>query len=170
VDDPALTCRLRAGRDPLRVVVDGRARTPPRARVLRLRSPAPTLVAVAADASPARRRLLARAGAQVLVLPGRDGRFALRALLRALGKRGALSVLVEGGGDLAAALLRARLVDRLVLITAPRLIGGDGVPAVGPLGLRSLAAGPVLRDVRTWRLGPDLVRDGTVHYRGRAAI
>jgi diaminohydroxyphosphoribosylaminopyrimidine deaminase/5-amino-6-(5-phosphoribosylamino)uracil reductase len=48
-------------------------------------------------------------------------------------------VLVEGGSALAAALLRARLVDRLVWFQAPLLIGGDGLPAVGPLGVAALA-------------------------------
>ena len=163
-DDPALTCRRRGGRDPLRVVVDGRLRVSPRARVFRQRSTAPTVVATAAGSSLARRRALARAGAEMLVFPGHRGRLKIGALLRVLGARGVVSVMIEGGGDLAACALRERAVDRLLLVSAPLLIGGDGRPVLGGLGLRRLAAAPRLADKRVRRLGGDLVWEGTVQY------
>ncbi len=130
-DDPALTCRLARGRDPLRVVVDGRLRIPPTARLVRQRSSATTLVATTAAASARRRRALADAGAEVLLLPGRRGRLKVSALLAALAARGVVSVLVEGGGDLAAGMLREHAVDRVLLVAAPRLLGGDGRPMFG---------------------------------------
>jgi diaminohydroxyphosphoribosylaminopyrimidine deaminase/5-amino-6-(5-phosphoribosylamino)uracil reductase len=163
-DDPALTCRIRGGRDPVRVVVDGRLRISPRARVLRQRSSAPTLVATTSAASGSRRRALARAGAKLILLPGRGGRIRLTALLAALQARGIVSVLIEGGGELAAAALRERVVDRVFLVSAPLLIGGDGRPMLAALGVRRLAAAPRLRDQRVVVLGPDVVREGTVQY------
>ncbi len=163
-DDPALTCRVRGGRDPLRVVVDGRLRVSPRARVVRQRSEAPTLIATTAPAPARRAAALRRAGAEVLALPGRRGRVALTALLDALAERGIVSVLIEGGGDLAAEALRARVVDRLLVVSAPVLIGGDGVAMVAALGVRRLAGAPRLRDVSVTRLGADLLWDGAVQY------
>ena len=163
-DDPALTCRMRGGRDPLRVVVDGRLRISPRARIVRQRSRAATLIAVTASASPARARALARAGAEVMVVPGRRGKVSLASLLRELAARGVVSVLIEGGGELAAAALRARLVDRLLVVTAPLVIGGDGRPMLASLGLGRLANAPRIVDQRMSRLGPDLLREGTVAY------
>jgi diaminohydroxyphosphoribosylaminopyrimidine deaminase / 5-amino-6-(5-phosphoribosylamino)uracil reductase len=163
-DDPALTCRMRGGRDPLRVVVDGRLRISPRARIVRQRSRAATLIAVTASAPPARARALARAGAEVMVVPGRRGKVLLAALLRELAARGVVSVLIEGGGELAAAALRAQLVDRLLVVTAPMVIGGDGRPMLGSLGLGRLANAPRIVDERMSRLGPDLLREGTVAY------
>jgi len=163
-DDPALTCRMRGGRDPLRVVVDGRLRISPRARIVRQRSRAATLIAVTASASPARARALARAGAEVMVVPGRRGKVSLASLLRELAARGVVSVLIEGGGELAAAALRARLVDRLLVVTAPLVIGGDGRPMLASLGLGRLANAPRIVDERMSRLGPDLLREGTVAY------
>ncbi len=163
-DDPALTCRIPRGRDPMRVVVDGGLRMTPRATVLRQRSIAPTLVVTTAAASRARRRTLERAGAEVVVVPARSGKVSLVALLRALAARDVVSVLIEGGGELAAAALRARVVDRVLLVTAPMLIGGDGRPMLGALGASRLASVPRLVDERITRLGADLVREGTVAY------
>ena len=163
-DDPALTCRMRGGRDPLRVVVDGRLRISPRARIVRQRSRAATLIAATASAPPARARALARAGAEVMVVPGRRGKVSLASLLRELAARGVVSVLIEGGGELAAAALRARLVDRLLVVTAPLVIGGDGRPMLASLGLGRLANAPRIVDERMSRLGPDLLREGTVAY------
>jgi len=163
-DDPALTCRLRGGRDPVRVIVDGRLRIPSRARVLGQVSAAPTLVATTARASPGRRRALVDAGAELLVLPGRRGRLRLADLMRVLADRGIVSVLIEGGGELAAAALRERVVDRLLLVSAPTLIGGDGRPMLGALALERLAAAPRLAQETVSRLGPDLLRQGAVQY------
>jgi diaminohydroxyphosphoribosylaminopyrimidine deaminase/5-amino-6-(5-phosphoribosylamino)uracil reductase len=138
----------------------------PRARVFRQRSGSGTIVATATGAPAARIAALRRAGAEVLELPGRRGRIRLRALLEALWARGVVSVLLEGGGDLAAGALRERMVDRLLMIVAPLLIGGDGRPAIGPLDAARLAAAPRLVDQRIVRLGPDLLWEGTVQYRG----
>jgi diaminohydroxyphosphoribosylaminopyrimidine deaminase/5-amino-6-(5-phosphoribosylamino)uracil reductase len=163
-DDPALTCRVRGGRDPLRVVVDGRLRIGPRARVVRQRSVAATLVATTEAASARRRRALVAAGAEVLLFPGRGGRMRIGALLAVLGARGVVSVLVEGGGDLAAAMLRERVVDRLLLVSAPRLLGGDARPMLGALGIARLARTPRLVESRVVRLGSDLLWEGAVQY------
>lgn len=164
-DDPALTCRLRGGRDPIRIVVDGQLRTPLRARVVRQRSSAPTLIATTASAPAARRLALARAGAEVLVVPGVRGHVALPALFRALAARGIVSVLLEGGGELAAAALRAQVVDRALLVSAPLLLGGDGRPMLGSLEVGRLARAPHVADPIFSRLGPDLLIEGPVAYR-----
>lgn len=145
-DDPQLTVRpTRPGdRQPLRVVVDTRGRAPATARVFD--DAAPTLHAVVAG----------RAGDGVLVLPpGPDGRVDLRALLRALASRGLVSVLLEGGPALAAAFVRAGLVDRVVAYVAPALLGA-GPPAVGDLGVGTIAATRRLRLDEVVRVGPDV--------------
>ena len=141
-DDPELTCRLPGlePRRPVRIVLDGRLRLPPSSRLARTAREAPTWVITRAEADARRRAALERCGVEVLSPPAAAGdHIDLGAALAALAARGLTRVLVEGGSALAAALLRARLVDRLVWFHAPLLIGGDGLPALGALGVEALA-------------------------------
>jgi diaminohydroxyphosphoribosylaminopyrimidine deaminase/5-amino-6-(5-phosphoribosylamino)uracil reductase len=163
VDNSRLTCRLPGGRDPIRVVVDGRLSISPRARVVRVRSRAPTWIFTAADASRRRAAALSRAGAEVIRLR-RRGSVDLDEILRELGRRGLTSVLVEGGATLAALALRARLVDRLVVFLAPKLIGGDGVPMIGPLGTKTLHRAVSVHNVEIGWAGTDLVVKGSLPF------
>jgi diaminohydroxyphosphoribosylaminopyrimidine deaminase/5-amino-6-(5-phosphoribosylamino)uracil reductase len=146
-DDPLLTVRgVAGGRDPVRVILDGRLRVPAKARLFHSGSPARTLVATTRDA-PARRALaLERVGAQVLRLPGKDGKLRPEALLRALAKAGLLSVLVEGGAETHAAFLAAGMCDRLLLYVAPRAVGGQAAPGwLGGDGVAKLARAHAFR-------------------------
>jgi diaminohydroxyphosphoribosylaminopyrimidine deaminase/5-amino-6-(5-phosphoribosylamino)uracil reductase len=155
-DDPLLTCRLPGGRDPLRVIVDGRLRIPLGARVLTNEAAPGTLIATVTS-KPRTLESLRRRGATAFVLPGRNGVLSLRRLLRLLAKRGVSSVLIEGGATLAAHALRERVVDRLLLFYGPKLIGADGRPMLGPLGVASLADAPQLEDLRVTKVGADFV-------------
>ena len=165
-DDPRLTCRVAGGRDPLRVVVDGRLRIPLGARVLTKKAARGTVVATV-NANPRKQAAIQARGAEVLALPGRDGVFSLRRLLRRLAARGVNSVLLEGGATLAAAALRERVVDRLALFVAPKLIGGDGLAMIGSLGVRGMAAAPAVRITSIEPIGDDwLVRAEPERRRG----
>jgi diaminohydroxyphosphoribosylaminopyrimidine deaminase/5-amino-6-(5-phosphoribosylamino)uracil reductase len=155
-DDPALTCRIRGGRDPLRVVVDGRLRIPLKARVLTNGAARGTLIATM-NRKPRSVERLRRLGATVLVLPDANGRLSLGRLLDELGRRGVASLLIEGGAALAAHALREGVVDRLLLFFAPKLIGGDGIPMIGPLGVLRPEQALPLRDVRLSRIGEDFL-------------
>ena len=155
-DDPRLTCRRPRGRDPLRVIVDSHLATPPAAAILHA-GRSPVVIATTRAHEPHRARALAAQGAEILVLPARGGRVALDALFRALGKRGIVSLMVEGGATLGAALIQGRHVDEIAWFTAPLLIGGDGLPMLGPLGVRSLARAPRLVAHTTCRVGDDLL-------------
>lgn len=156
-DDPELTCRVRGGRNPLRVILDGRLRLPVTARVLANTDTAPTLVVVGRDAPARKIRQIEARGAEVLALRASAGRVSVQALLRALGRRGILSVLIEGGASVAAAALAARMVDRLLIFYAPKLIGGDGRPMLGALGVRRLAHAPRLGRLRVTRFAQDVL-------------
>jgi diaminohydroxyphosphoribosylaminopyrimidine deaminase/5-amino-6-(5-phosphoribosylamino)uracil reductase len=123
------------------------------------------VIATTASAAAARGRALVRAGAEVVVVPGPRGHVALPSLLRRLAARGIVSVLIEGGGELAAAALRARVVDRLLLVSAPVLLGGDGRPMLGSLGVGRLARAPSVANPTFSRLGQDLLIEGPVAYR-----
>jgi len=157
LDDPELTAR-REGRvvhRPRRIVVDSRLRTPPSARLLE----GGAILLTAGPVPERKRRALEQAGAELVVVPrSRQGRkLDLRKAWRKLADRGVNEVLIEGGGALAAALLRQDLVDRSYWFLSPRLIGADGRPALGPLGLSRLADAPEPKSWNVQRIGNDLL-------------
>ena len=156
-DDPELTCRIRGGHNPLRVVLDGRLRVPLRARVLTNTGAAATLVCAGRRAPATKLRWMQEHGVEVLRLSDRAGNVPMRQLMRALGQRGIMSVLIEGGATVAAAAVGARLVDRVLIFYAPKLIGGDGRPMLAPLGIRRLADAPQLRRLQVKQFAADVL-------------
>jgi diaminohydroxyphosphoribosylaminopyrimidine deaminase/5-amino-6-(5-phosphoribosylamino)uracil reductase len=170
-DDARLTCRIRGGRDPARVVLDTHARTPPRASVVTATrdSAAPTWIFVGHEAPARRRRALERAGAETVVCPLRQGRLDLGACLELLAERGLLSVLVEGGPTVMGSLFDASLVCKVVAFVAPMVIGGgNAIASVGGRGVARLTDAPRLREVQVARTGHDLMITGYPDYPARA--
>jgi len=165
-DDPALTARLgRRVVRPVRVVVDSRLAVPPGARLHREAGQSWVLCG---QRAPARRRqALERAGARLLPVRVRGGHLDLRAALEALAREGLTTLWVEGGGELAGALLRAGLVDEVHWFLAPRLLGADARPALGAGGVRRLDEAWVLEAPRVRRMGPDLYVRGRIRRGGR---
>jgi diaminohydroxyphosphoribosylaminopyrimidine deaminase / 5-amino-6-(5-phosphoribosylamino)uracil reductase len=161
-DDPRLTARLPGyhGRQPLRVLVDAAGRVGAGGHLFD--AAAPTLVATTAHAPAGAVAAWKRAGAEVLVCPeaplGEGGRGVdLAALAAALGRRGVLELLVEGGPRLHAGFWAAGLADRLVWYLAPLVIGGDGAPGLlRGGGAPTLTAARPLRIASVERLGADL--------------
>jgi diaminohydroxyphosphoribosylaminopyrimidine deaminase / 5-amino-6-(5-phosphoribosylamino)uracil reductase len=154
-DDPELTARLDGEdlRQPLRVVLDSQLRIRQSARVVGPH----TLIATTKTG---------RVGlADVVTLPAADdGRVSLPDLLDELGRRNILSVLVEGGGEVHAAMFEQGLVDKVYAYVAPKLIGGKDAP--GPLGGKGserLEEATNLKDVDVTRLGEDFLISGYVH-------
>jgi diaminohydroxyphosphoribosylaminopyrimidine deaminase/5-amino-6-(5-phosphoribosylamino)uracil reductase len=173
VDDPLLTTRrlgaggqLLHGKDPIRVVLDGRLRTPPRSRLLHSGSPAGTVIATTPAAPRRREEALRAAGAEVWRFPARHGRVDLDRVLHELGRRDVQSVLIEGGPRVAASAFARRLVDRVAIIIAPLLVGGDRTPG---LLAQALAKPLELRNARVSRLGADLLVEADVPRGGREA-
>jgi diaminohydroxyphosphoribosylaminopyrimidine deaminase / 5-amino-6-(5-phosphoribosylamino)uracil reductase len=165
-DDPELTNRLPdATRQPLRVVVDSRARIAVTARVLQDQEKASTLVVVTANAPADRREALAGTGAELVELPADPtGRADLDSLLDLLGGRGILSVLVEGGAFVHGALFDAGVVDGVVAFLAPMVIGGKDAPgAVGGEGVAKLAEARRLDNLEVNQVGDDIMVSGDVH-------
>lgn len=152
-DDPQLTVRdVDTGRQPLRVVVDSRLRTPPSARIAQGGST--LLVAAMEDAAKA--DTLRAAGAEVLALPGVDGRVDLPALFEELARREINEILVEAGTGLNGPLLQAGLIDELLLYYAPTLLGdaAHGMFALQPL--REMSQRVELDILELDRIGQDI--------------
>jgi diaminohydroxyphosphoribosylaminopyrimidine deaminase/5-amino-6-(5-phosphoribosylamino)uracil reductase len=146
-DDPELTARLPGRRvdQPLRVVLDSRLRTPATARV----ATGDSLILTTAEPRPLGQ-------ARVEQVEALDGRPAPHAVLRAIRRAGEASVLIEGGGQVAASFLRAGLVDRIEWFRAPILLGDEGRPCVAALALAKLANAPTFRRLSADPVGDDL--------------
>lgn len=156
-DDPELTAR-RGGRvvhRPVRVLVDSRLRVPASARLYGAIDPERTWVLTRRDAPGARRAALAAAGVRLLPVRVRRGRLDLAAALERLAEEGLTEILVEGGGELAAALVRADLVDEIHWFVAPRLLGTEARASLGTLGVERLRDAPRLELARARRCGAD---------------
>jgi diaminohydroxyphosphoribosylaminopyrimidine deaminase/5-amino-6-(5-phosphoribosylamino)uracil reductase len=167
-DDPRLTCRLPGDRQPVRVVADPEAETPPDARLIESVSVSPLLVAHGPDAPAGRVRRLAGAGAKTLEVAGAPGGIDLEGLFRSLAEGacglGAVDhVFLEGGGELAASAFEAGLVDRVEAFVAPKVLGGreakTPVEGEGPDRIADARPVEVFR-VRT--VGGDFLVEGTV--------
>jgi diaminohydroxyphosphoribosylaminopyrimidine deaminase/5-amino-6-(5-phosphoribosylamino)uracil reductase len=163
-DNPQLTVRLPAGgRNPARIVLDSQLRTSPHAMVYNAEAAGCRLLVTADDCPAERLEPFRRRGVDVVTAPRRGPHLDLNSAMQSLGSRGLQSLLVEGGGALNGALLRAGLVDRLMLFVAPLLFGGgDGSPLFAGPGAVHLAEALRLIDFRVSRSGEDLLLEGEV--------
>lgn len=168
-DDPQLTCRLRGGHDPVRIVLaGGRHPLPTHARLFR-EGKRPTWVIVPEGGEHRSIATLERRGVRIVRVPGQGDRLAWGDVAAKLGSCGLTSVLIEGGGQVAAGALRAGVVDRVVFFLAPRLLGGGGVPSIADLGVRIVRDGPMLTGLSVASIGEDIVIEGRVRMARRFA-
>jgi diaminohydroxyphosphoribosylaminopyrimidine deaminase/5-amino-6-(5-phosphoribosylamino)uracil reductase len=163
-DDPMLDIRLPGlgAATRVRAVVDGRLRTPLTAKLVRTAKDVPTWIFARDDADPARARVMADCGVEIVRLPaGADGHLAPAAVLHAMAQKGLTRVLLEGGGHLAAAFLRAGKVDRLYRFGAGIAIGGDGLASIAAFGVDRLADAPRFRRTGLAPCGDDVLESWT---------
>lgn len=173
-DDPLLTARTRGCPDPRRVVLDSSLALPLASRLVATAREVPLLV-IASESragdprAAARRAALEGAGVEVAILPADGaGRVALSPLLTELARRGICHLLVEGGPAVLGAFLADALVDRVIAVVAPKLIGGAAAPGpIGGEGIARMADALSIADA-TWRAsGPDRILEGTLTPAGR---
>ena len=162
-DDPQLTTRLASGqgKDPLRIILDAEARLPLNAKVINPASLSGTLL-VTSNSSP-REKLedLRRQGVEVWAMEEQEGRIPLRPLLKGLGERKIVSLMIEGGSEINASALEEGVVDKVILFVAPRLIGGASAPSwIGGQGIERLDESFTLKNIFLERLGDDIMIEG----------
>lgn len=156
-DDPQLTVRQVKGRNPIRIVTDSRLRIPLNSKILRDQEIAPTIIATTSQADRGKSSSLMQMGIETLMVEeDKEGKVDLKDLLKKLGQRDFSSILVEGGATLITSLIQQELVDRFVVILAPKIMG-KGIDAVGDLGISDVERALKLSLVKTYRSGEDLV-------------
>jgi diaminohydroxyphosphoribosylaminopyrimidine deaminase/5-amino-6-(5-phosphoribosylamino)uracil reductase len=157
-DDPDLTCRLPGLEiySPVRIVLDSRASLSPSSRLAISARAIPTWILCTQQAPQAARDLLQAQGVEIIeVAETPQGRVDVAAAARALGGRGLTRVLVEGGGTVAAAFLKAGLVDRVSSYRAGLFLGADSRSAVSALGVDNLEVAPRFSLVSSRIIGKD---------------
>ncbi len=165
-DDPRLTVRNAAGRNPIRIVVDSKLRLPLDRNVVKTARDVPTCVLTTQDVETDHERALADAGLNIIKLPPTaEGRCDMNAVLHELAKREVVSVLCEGGAELAGSLLAGRLIDRMYAFVAPLLLGPRGrAGAVDWAGPDSISGAPRIQNPK-WELhGNDALVSGRIIY------
>jgi diaminohydroxyphosphoribosylaminopyrimidine deaminase/5-amino-6-(5-phosphoribosylamino)uracil reductase len=170
-DNPSLTTRRGqgegrvsgevSGRDPARVVLDSRLSIDPDARIFQLDSDAATYLIHGPAVDAGRRAVFKDRGARLIEVPTTARGLDLAAAMDALGAAGITSILLEGGGRLIASALAAKVVDKVNLFYAPKLLGGnDGVPMCAGSGPEKMADALTLSRVRVATFGPDVMVEG----------
>lgn len=161
-DDPELTTRMVEGKNPVRVVLDGRLRLSLTAAVLNPAADTLIFTGLAADAVKAD-ALNALPNVEVVRLPLIEGKLPVSQVIDELARRGITSLLVEGGGAVHGAFRDAGLADRVYAFIAPKIIGGSkACTPVGGAGCAFIEDGWLLEQVEARQLGPDFLVTGLV--------
>ena len=168
-DNPHLTAKGCGGRggigkiQPLRLVVDSKGRVPLNAHIFE--PPGEVMLAVAAPFDSEKKRKLVQAGAEVLELPAREGSVDIVELLKLLGRREIVTILVEGGGKLLGSLFDSRSVDKVLAFISPIILGGCEAVSVGGNGVDNIARALCLSRVNIKSLGNDVLVTGYTENR-----
>ena len=143
----------------VRIVADSHLRTPLMAHLVATCEENPTWLLHREGADPLKLEALTSAGVRCLQITGAEVGIDLPEALQALGTLGLTRIMIEGGAQLAAAALRAGVVDRLAWFHAPAVMGGDGYPATAPMGFADLADMQHFRRVAVSPVGADLLSE-----------
>ena len=163
-DNPRMSDRsgLPRRRKLLRAVVDSRLRMPLKSNMVRS-AEGDVVIFTTDPADLPKARALARAGVEVVQVRARDGHVDLKAVLRELGRREILDLLIEGGAELNGTALESGIVDKLILFYAPKVMGTGGVPFAALPAARWFPKSPALTNITINRYGPDFAVQGYFH-------
>lgn len=155
-DDPDLTVRdMGTVKQPIRIVLDRLLKHSPQSRLGRTAKDHPVWLVYGPSAPDAARKSWEATGATLIEVPETNGHLDLTAAVQALAQKGLTRVLSEGGSTIAAALVKAGLVDELAMFTGALLIGNEGHPALGHLFLKKLNRAPLLKFREIRNVGED---------------
>ena len=161
-DNPQLTVRHVKGKNPFRIIVDSKLRIPIKSSVLTDANSYLTIIATTSNAPARKIEAVRKLGVEVWVVKKeRNGMVSLSDLLRKLGKREIMSVLVEGGSEIITSLLKAGLVDKMIIPIAPKIVG-KGLEAIGDLNINKINNAISFSSFKTMKKGDDIIFEGTI--------
>ena len=156
-DNPSLTTRLEIpGKNPLRIVVDSKARIPLDAQVIT--DGLPTVIAVTTQAPQDKLDSLRACGITIITTEAKQGRVDLKQLFNILGEQGITSILVEGGASINASVIEENLVDKIKWFIAPKIIGGENAPGpVSGIGVADVNQAALFEEIKMESIGEDIL-------------
>lgn len=157
-DNPQLTVRLVKGRNPIKIVVDSKLRISMNAKVVK-NEPRRLIIATSKKAPKAKVKRLMQKGIHVLTIDVVGGRIDLKQLMKELGKRDICSILIEGGAELNAEIIRSGIADKVLFFISPRFIG-KGLSALGDLGIAKVDRSIKLKSLDYKKIGKDILIEG----------
>jgi diaminohydroxyphosphoribosylaminopyrimidine deaminase / 5-amino-6-(5-phosphoribosylamino)uracil reductase len=162
-DNPSLTARIEnfKSKNPFRVILDTHLIISENARVLTQDSPGRTIIVTHPGSPEEKKSVLRDIGANILEVPLKNNRLDLKELMVRLGEMSVLSVMIEGGATVAGAALQAKIVNKLMLFIAPKILGGnDGKPVFNVKGPEYIKDAIEITRMKLARFGDDILVSG----------
>ena len=157
-DDPLLTSKIRNAKQPIRIILDDRLRTPLGAKIFTGLDKSPVIIATTRVASKNKVKLYTAEGAEVVMVKSKKGKVDLTELFKMLGKMNVMHILVEGGGQLAASIVEERLADHFLFFIAPKIIGGrNAITSVEGIGAKRVRDALILKNIRIKKFKKDIL-------------
>lgn len=158
LDNPQLTSRIDGASDPVRVVFDSCARLSAQSNLTQTARSVPVILFCRSGAAQNENaKALSESGVQILPITQTNNGLDVSQALEILRRQGVESLLVEGGGRLAASFAALGFIDTIEWFRAPKILGGDGRDAIGPLGLSDMAQVKSYKRVSIVEMGEDIL-------------
>ena len=158
-DNPLLDSRLVKGKNPKKIIVDSNLKISERAKVLK--DPSRVIIATTKKAPKKKIDKFQQKGVRVIVLNPKKGLVDLKELMKELGKSEIAFVMIEGGAELSGNAIKEGIVNKLLIFTAPKIIG-NGLGPIKNLGIKKINNAINLKNVSTKKIGKDLLIEGTL--------
>jgi diaminohydroxyphosphoribosylaminopyrimidine deaminase/5-amino-6-(5-phosphoribosylamino)uracil reductase len=161
-DDPSLGWTNRDKRMK-KIILDSSLRISVKAKLFKQISANDCIVATTQKASRSKRIALERKGVNYIICPEKDGRVDIKWLFRELGRRGIISVLIEGGAKVIGSALKAGLVDKMHIYIAPKILGDkEAKSSISGMRITRMSKAIELKDMTVEKIGKDLLVKGYV--------
>ena len=156
-DNPELTPRLVKGKDPMKIVVDSKLKIPKNCHLMK--DPAKLIIATTSKAQKSMIKKLQQKGINVIITKSKKGMVELHDLMKQLGKHEITSVMIEGGSQLNSSAIKDGIVDKALIFAAPKIIG-NGIGAIGSLGIKKIDKAINLKNPIVKKIGKDVLIEG----------
>jgi diaminohydroxyphosphoribosylaminopyrimidine deaminase / 5-amino-6-(5-phosphoribosylamino)uracil reductase len=156
-DNPLLDSRLVNGKNPTKIIVDSTLKISEKAKVLK--DPSKVIIATTNKAPKKKIDKLHQKGVQVLVLKPKAGLVDLKELMKELGKSGITPIIIEGGAELSGNAIKEGIVDKILIFTAPKILG-NGLNPIKNLGITKVSKAIKLKNPLTKKIGKDILIEG----------